>query len=49
VSALRRHIRAVNIAGGIALAGTGLLMVTGVWTILTGQLQTLIAGTVLPL
>lgn len=49
VSALRRHLRAVNIAGGIALAVTGVLMVTGVWTIVTGQLQTFIAGTVLPL
>lgn len=46
---LRRHLRAVNLTGGITLAGTGLLMVTGLWTALVGSLQTLIAGTVLPL
>lgn len=49
VAALRRHLRTVNIAGGITLAATGLLMVTGVWTALIGRLQVLVAATVLPL
>lgn len=32
VSFLRRHIRAINIVGGILLIIIGLLMVTGIWT-----------------
>src|SRR5690606_32505254 len=31
VAWLRRHIRAINIAGGIVLVIVGLLMVTGLW------------------
>lgn len=46
---LRRHMRAINLTGGITLITTGLLMLTGIWTAFTGQLQTLITGTVLPL
>ena len=39
VSVVRRHIRAVNIAGGILLIVVGLLMVSGVWTQMMAQLQ----------
>lgn len=49
IGLLRRHIRAINIAGGTALIATGALMTTGIWTALIGRLQTLITATVLPL
>jgi cytochrome c-type biogenesis protein len=49
VTFLRRHIRAINIAGGFTMVGIGLLMVTGVWTAIMYSLQTLIGGTVLPI
>ncbi|WP_439592731.1 cytochrome c biogenesis CcdA family protein [Microbacterium sp.] len=39
VSFIRRHIRAVNIIGGVLLIVLGLLMVTGVWTAWMAQLQ----------
>lgn len=48
VSFLRRHIRAINIGGGIVLVAIGVLMVTGVWTALISQLQFLIGGFQLP-
>ena len=35
---LRRHIRAVNIIGGILLVAIGVLMVTGVWQLLMSEL-----------
>ncbi|HBS10092.1 MAG TPA: cytochrome C biogenesis protein, partial [Microbacterium sp.] len=34
VTFLRRHIRVINIAGGILLVLLGVLMLTGVWTTL---------------
>ncbi|MCW4456956.1 cytochrome c biogenesis CcdA family protein [Microbacterium sp. MPKO10] len=40
VTFLRRHIRAINIVGGILLIVIGLLMVTGIWT----SLISLLAG-----
>ena len=46
---LRRHIRAINIAGGTAMILTGILMITGLWTMLIYSLQTLIGGTLLPI
>ncbi|MFB8385511.1 cytochrome c biogenesis CcdA family protein [Microbacterium sp. NPDC055910] len=39
VSFLRRHIRTVNIIGGVLLILVGLLMVTGVWSMWMAQLQ----------
>lgn len=39
VAFLRRHIRAVNILGGVLLVILGLLMVTGVWSALMSSLQ----------
>jgi cytochrome c-type biogenesis protein len=44
VAFLRRHVRAVNIAGGALLIVLGLLMVTGVWGVLMSHLQGVIAG-----
>lgn len=48
VGFLRRHIRAVNIGGGILLIVIGLLMVTGLWSVWIYSLQALIGGTTLP-
>ena len=46
---LRRHIRAINIAGGVTMIAIGLLMVTGIWTVILYSMQDLIGGTVLPI
>jgi cytochrome c-type biogenesis protein len=42
--ALRRHRVAITRAGGALLVGLGLLLVTGLWTQLTAQLQGAITG-----
>jgi len=44
VTFVRRHIRTVNIIGGVLLIILGLLMVTGVWTAWMAQLQGVFAG-----
>ncbi|TDN91871.1 cytochrome c biogenesis protein CcdA [Microbacterium sp. BK668] len=49
VAFLRRHIRAVNIIGGILLIVLGVLMVTGVWTAMMAQLQGVFTSVPLPL
>lgn len=49
VTFLRRHIRAVNIIGGILLIVLGLLMVTGIWTSVMSQLTGVIGSVELPL
>jgi cytochrome c-type biogenesis protein len=49
VAFLRRHIRAINIVGGVTMIAIGGLMVTGVWTTILYSLQSLIGGTVLPI
>lgn len=41
---LRRHTRAIQVAGGAMLVAVGLLLVTGVWGSLLAQLQIAIAG-----
>ena len=41
---LKRHVRAINIAGGALLVGVGLLMVSGLWLRLTETLQIAWAG-----
>ncbi|WP_234946191.1 cytochrome c biogenesis CcdA family protein [Agrococcus sp. Marseille-P2731] len=46
VAWLRRHIRAVNIAGGAMLVAIGLLMVTGAWNAIMQSLQGWIASVV---
>lgn len=48
VGFLRRHIRAVNLIGGVLLIVLGILMVTGVWTAVMSQLQGVITGVPLP-
>lgn len=49
VGFLRRHIRTVNIVGGVVLILLGILMVTGVWTAIMAQLQGVFASVPLPL
>ena len=48
VGFLRRHIRVINIVGGSVLVAIGLLMVTGVWTMLIYELQSVMATVQLP-
>lgn len=49
VAVLRRHIRALNIAGGVMLVVLGLLMVSGLWTALMSELQQVVVNVPLPL
>ncbi|SFS15359.1 cytochrome c-type biogenesis protein [Microbacterium sp. cf046] len=49
VGFLRRHIRIVNIIGGVLLVVLGVLMVSGVWTALMAQLQGVFLSVPLPL
>lgn len=44
VAYLRRHIRAINITGGVMLVIIGVLMVSGLWTQWIYQLQAVISG-----
>ncbi|GGH36270.1 cytochrome c biogenesis CcdA family protein [Microbacterium album] len=46
---LRRHVRVLNIVGGALLVVLGLLMVTGVWTMVMSRLQGVFANVPLPL
>ncbi len=46
---LRRHIRIVNIVGGILLIALGILMVTGLWTDIMSRLTAVIGSVFLPL
>ena len=46
---LRRHIRIVNIIGGVLLIVLGLLMVTGVWTDIMSKLGAVMSSVELPL
>jgi cytochrome c-type biogenesis protein len=46
---LKRHIRAINVAGGAALMLIGVLMVSGLWTLWLYQLQAIIGGVLLPI
>lgn len=49
VAFIRRHIRAVNIVGGLLLVVLGLAMVTGVWGAWMSSLQGVMGGVQLPL
>ena len=49
VAVLRRHIRGINLAGGALLVVVGLLMISGVWTLAIGALQSSIGGYVSPI
>lgn len=42
ISFLRRHIRAINIAGGVLLILIGVLMVTGLWNLIIVNTQVMI-------
>lgn len=44
VGALRRHIRAINLAGGALLVVLGVLMLTGAWGALISALQASLVG-----
>jgi cytochrome c-type biogenesis protein len=44
VSWLKRHIRIINIVGGAMLVVIGLLMVSGIWSILISNLGSVISG-----
>lgn len=46
---LRRHIRTVNIAGGVLLIALGILMVSGLWTDLMSRLTAVMGSVILPL
>jgi cytochrome c-type biogenesis protein len=41
---LRRHVRVVNVVGGVLLVILGLLMATGVWTMIMSRLQGVFAN-----
>ena len=43
---LKRHVRAINISGGVFLMLIGLAMVLGLWTAWISQLQVWISGSV---
>jgi cytochrome c-type biogenesis protein len=49
VAWLKRHIRVINIAGGVILMAIGTAMVSGVWQIWLSSLQAVIGGTTTPL
>ena len=44
VAFLKRHIRAINLAGGALLIVIGVLMATGLWTAWMSSLQAVIGG-----
>src|SRR5690606_2122107 len=44
VAWLKRHIRVINIVGGVLLIAVGLLMVSGLWTLFMSSLRTVIDG-----
>ncbi len=46
---LKKHIRAINIVGGVLLIIIGLAMVTGLWQLFVSSLGAVIGGTVTPL
>ena len=46
---VKRHIRAINIAGGVLLIVIGVLMVSGVWTLVMSGLGVVIGGIETPL
>ncbi|UJP08991.1 cytochrome c biogenesis CcdA family protein [Microbacterium sp. KUDC0406] len=49
VGFLRRHIRVINIIGGVLLILLGVLMVTGVWTQIISRLGAVMGSVILPL
>ncbi|MGV9194340.1 cytochrome c biogenesis CcdA family protein [Microbacterium sp. MC2] len=49
VAFFRRHIRTINIVGGILLILLGILMVTGVWTAVMSELMGVMSSVELPI
>lgn len=49
VSWVKRHLRTINIAGGILLVLMGVLMLTGVWSLVMSHLAGVIADVPIPL
>ncbi|MEA1263655.1 cytochrome c biogenesis protein CcdA [Microbacterium sp. STF-2] len=49
IAFLRRHIRTINITGGVLMIATGIAMISGAWSLLISSIQNLIGATVLPL
>ena len=41
---VRRHIRIINIIGGSILLALGVLMISGVWKMFIGRMQTFIGS-----
>ena len=46
---LRRHIRVINIIGGVLLIALGVLMATGLWTDIMSRLTAVMNSVILPL
>lgn len=46
---VKRHIRAVNIIGGVLLVAVGVLMVSGLWLLAMNELGVVISGWQLPI
>lgn len=49
LSFLRRHVRTVNIIGGVLLVLLGVLMVSGIWTDIMSRLGAVMSSVILPL
>ena len=49
VAWIKRHIRAINLAGGAMLVAVGTLMATGLWQLLMSQFTSVIGGFVTPI
>lgn len=49
IGVLRRHIRIVNIVGGVLLIALGILMITGLWTDIMSRLTAVMGSVILPL
>lgn len=49
ITAMRRHIRVLNIVGGALLVALGVLMVTGVWTTIMSRLGAVMGSVQLPI
>lgn len=49
VAVLRRHVRGINLAGGALLVVVGVLMISGLWTLAIGALQSSLGGYVSPI
>ncbi|MFE6735579.1 cytochrome c biogenesis CcdA family protein [Microbacterium sp. NPDC057650] len=49
VGFLRRHVRTINIVGGVLLIVLGVLMVTGVWTQIMSRVTVVMGSVVLPI